>query len=364
MQFDAIRIVQPSGRAVYSFAATAEAIVKMTEVPRIGRDIENNLVGYQRPEVASHIAEIRKYLESEGAVLPNTIVLALTEEVSFIPNVNNDTAVQTGTLHFPDQPQEKRGRIGFVVDGQQRLAAIASCRHTAFPFFVTAFITPSVEEQRKQFVLVNRTKPLPQGMIFELLPEIDGCLPNYLVKQRQAAILTSRLNLNPKSSLYRKIKTPTCPLGFIKDNSIRRAVLNSLSDGALFELTQLATSDSEALDAMTMQLSDFWSGVQMAFPTAWDLPPKSSRLTHGVGIVALGYLMDHIHARKPATRPWDDKYVHEALSVVSPFCAWTEGTWQFSKAEERPWNALQNTDRDVRILAHYLQRVYDSHIRE
>jgi hypothetical protein len=73
--------------------------------------------------------------------------------------------------------------------------------------------------------------------------------------------------------------------------------------------------------------------------------------------------MDHIHARKPDLVAWDAEYVGEAVSLLSPFCAWTEGSWQFGKAEERPWNALQNTDRDVRTLANFLQRAYDSQVR-
>ena len=40
------------------------------------------LQGYQRPEVLSHIRAIRRYLESDGAMLPNAIVLAFDERVA------------------------------------------------------------------------------------------------------------------------------------------------------------------------------------------------------------------------------------------------------------------------------------------
>jgi len=326
----------------------------MTEIPHIGRDPEHELVGYQRPEVASHIAEIRKYLETDECVLPNTIVLAFRDCVQFIPDGVDGPAGEPGELRV--NLPENGERAGFVVDGQQRLAAVASCRHEAFPLFVTAIVAPSIREQRKQFVLVNRTKPLPQGMIYELLPEIDGHLPQYLLKQQHAAALVTRLNLDPTSSIYRRVKTPTCPVGLIKDNSLRRTVLNSLTDGALHAI--LGRNDARcAMDAMATFVSDFWEGVAKLFPEAWNRPPKMSRLTHGVGIVALGYAMDDIYAWKPEGTDWTPEYVRMALSPLAGKCAWTSGKWQFSEDEVRPWDELQNTGKDVRTLATFVRAI-------
>jgi DGQHR domain-containing protein len=355
MRIEALRIVQPSGREVFSFAATADVLLQITEIPHIARGGDDQLIGYQRPEVISHIGEIRRYLESEGAVLPNTIVVAFNNSVTFTPRPVNVGAAEFGELHIP-LAGKGEPRPGFVVDGQQRLAAIASSCHAAFPFFVTALIAPDVAEQRKQFVLVNRTKPLPQGMIYELLPEIEGCLPQSLAKQRMAAMLTTRLNLTPGSILQHKIRTPTCPKGIIKDNSMRRTILNSLSDGALFGVLRDKRSDPDLMDVMTKVVATFWQGVRQTFPDAWDLPPKSSRLTHGVGIVALGYVMDDLYLRCLEGAEWTAESVAEGLVVLVPHCAWTGGKWHFSN-EERAWNALQNTDRDVRLLASYLRRL-------
>ncbi len=354
----AIRIVQPSGRDVFTFAATADVILRMTEVPHIGRNAQCELVGYQRPEVAAHIAEIRRYLDSDESVLPNTIVIAFRDCLTFIPDERYSSTGEFGELRI--QMPTTGERVGFVVDGQQRLAAIATCRHSDFPFFVTAIMAPSVREQRKQFVLVNRTKPLPQGMIYELLPEIDGHLPQYLLKQQHAATLVARLNLDPSSSLYRRVKTPTCPVGFIKDNSLRRAMLNSLTDGALHGVMIAPHGDGDAVTAMWRLVSDFWDGVSRLFPDAWGQPPNRSRLTHGVGVVAMGYAMDDIFSWLPTGIPWAPEYVEEVLRPLIPHCAWTEGKWRFSDRDERPWNELQNTDRDVRTLANHIRSLLSS----
>lgn len=361
MHFDALRITQPSGRYVYAFATTTEVILQIAEIQRISRDEDDELIGYQRPEVMSHIAEIRRYIEGSDAVLPNTIVIAFDDSVQFIPHdsARKNGPGEFGTLEVLENTKDV-SRPGFIVDGQQRLAAMASCAHSHFPIFVTAMIAPDIREQRKQFVLVNRTKPLPKGMIFELLPEINGVLPYHLAKQQLAASITIRLNLKPYSFLYRKIKTPTCPQGHIKDNSIRRLVLHSLSDGILYTLSHEGIKRAEFLERTIQIISAFWEGVSLTFGRACDIPPTQSRLTHGVGVTAMGYVMDHIYSTHSIYNNYAANKIADALEPLKAHCAWTEGYWDFGDRGKRPWNDLQNIDRDIRLLTNHLLRLLKS----
>ena len=48
--------------------------------------------------------------------------------------------------------------------------------------------------------------------------------------------------------------------------------------------------------------------------------------------------------------------VQQALQPIVSHCAWTEGEWE--KLNRRPWNALQNTRTDVKLLSNMLIRVY------
>ena len=50
-----------------------------------------------------------------------------------------------------------------------------------------------VREQRSQFILVNNTKPLPTGLINELLPATEGELPVALLRRRYPAVLLEQL---------------------------------------------------------------------------------------------------------------------------------------------------------------------------
>jgi DGQHR domain-containing protein len=353
MEFAALRIRQPSGRDVFAFSAIAEDLLAVATIPHIKRNDQRNLVGYQRPEVASHITEIRRYLETEDAVLANAIVVAFDERVSFEVIMETPSG-DYGRLIVPLADSDTRP-VGFVVDGQQRLAAVSSCSHERFPIFVTALIAATEAEQRKQFVLVNRTKPLPQGLIFELLPQIDGVLPTALARQHLAATLTTLLNLDPESSLFGLVNTPTTPSGVVKDNSLRRLLTNSLSDGALLSIAYEKTDLAARNHAMINVVSTFWSGVVAVFAHASTVPPTKSRLTHGVGMAALGYVMDYLYLRRGNT-DWTPSYVAECLELLTPHCAWTSGEWAFETGARR-WNDLQNIDRDIRALTGHFRLV-------
>src|SRR5207248_2597032 len=103
-----------------------------------------------------------------------------------------------------------------------------------FPVCVVAFITDDDQEQREQFILVNSTKPLPKGLIYELLPTTRAKLPSLLQHRRFPAHLLNRLNHDEGSPLRGLIRTPTVMEGLIKDNSVLKMLENSLSDGVLY----------------------------------------------------------------------------------------------------------------------------------
>src|SRR5205807_9446792 len=106
-------------------------------------------------------------------------------------------------------------RPGWIVDGQQRAAAIREARLTAFPVCVIGFIAASTQEQREQFILVNNTKPLPKGLVYELLPVTGAKLPTALDRRRFPVALLDRLNLDADSPLKGKVRTQTMPAGLI-----------------------------------------------------------------------------------------------------------------------------------------------------
>lgn len=235
LRVPALQLAQGPTRQIYSFGLDGKLLHRFAAVSRIGRNDDAAIRGYQRPEVISHINAIRAYIESETPMIPNGIVVAFDSRVRFEParsaKATSEIGLCQGTLIIP---LDEEDRPGWIVDGQQRAAAIRDARVERFPIFINAFITEEVAEQRAQFILVNSTKPLPKGLIHELLPATEAPLPPALHKRRLPALLLERLNYDANSPLQGRIRTPTSTTGTIKDNSILKLLENSISDGALY----------------------------------------------------------------------------------------------------------------------------------
>ena len=367
LSLPALAIRQTPGRVLYSFAIDGKRLPEFAAVSRIKRDEAQVVAGYQRPESIAHIRTIRQYLETADAMLPNALVIAFDSRVQFVPDDNTagDDDVQSGRLIVPVDPAlPEDQKPGWIVDGQQRSAAIRDADVDRFPVCVTAFITDSVAEQRSQFILVNSTKPLPKGLIHELLPATPaGDLPLVLLKRRYPALLLDRLNYDPDSPLYRRIRTPTTAEGVIKDNSILKLLAMSIEDGALYQWFDGVTGTGDT-DAMLTMLKRFWHAVSEVFPEAWDTSPRRSRLVHGVGIVAMGALMDEIAYRLREDGVPSARAFAQELQLIAPLCRWTEGVWDLAPDDQRRWNELQNTPRDIKVLADYLLRSYRERTRD
>ena len=356
LRLPALEVRQGGNRTLYSFAVDGKRLTEFATVSRVHRDDHAQIQGYQRPEVLSHISSIRRYIESDDPMIPNALVIAFDKRVTFEPDgrLARGAYARTGTIVIPLNGElSDEDKPGWVVDGQQRCAAIRDARVELFPVCVTAFITDSDAEQRSQFILVNSTKPLPKGLIHELLPTTRGELPRVLQLRRFPAYLLERLNYEDESPLQHMIHTPTTPDGVIKDNSIFRMLENSLSDGSLYRFRNPETGEGDTGQMLAL-LMDYWAAVRDVFPDAWKLPPRRSRLMHGVGIVSMGFVMDAIvdhHWRSgiPSYR----EFLRD-LERMKDSCHWTSGFWELGPHHTRKWNDLQNTPRDIQLLTNFL----------
>lgn len=347
LTFSAIRAAQSPEHTVMCFTATASEISTFATIERIARDNEGHLSGFQRPQIASHILEIKDYLKRDDAVLPNPIVVAFTDNVEI--KELSDQVVQI-TINIENGPP------GLVVDGQQRLSALSLIPEKNFKVFVSALLCKDDAELRRQFVLINNTRPLPKSLIYELLPTVEG-LPHRFSSRSCAADLTSRLNYDPSSSLKGMVHQHTNPSGIISDSAIQKVVMNSLHDGILREFMR----SPEGPEKSFQLISEFYRAVSLVFKDAWDgHKSKTSRLIHGAGMVSMGYVMELL-ALNLGSRTWED--FQKGLAPLVGKTAWTSGTWEFGQGDQRIWNSIQNTPSDTSTLAHYLMRVMRESLR-
>jgi DGQHR domain-containing protein len=154
LRLPALEITQAPGMVIYLFAVDGKQLGQFASVAPIGRGGPGALLtGYQRPRVLRHIEEIRRYLDSPGALLPNALTLAFDDQVRFEP-LPLPAAVpyaRFGELLIP-AGENPAARPGWLVDGQQCAAAIEAARRAPVPVAVAAFIDADPARQREHFL--------------------------------------------------------------------------------------------------------------------------------------------------------------------------------------------------------------------
>jgi DGQHR domain-containing protein len=360
----ALRVDQDAEHPLYLFALTGEELVRIADISRISRNEDGKLLGYQRPEVKRHIQNIKDYLESGKVIFPNSVILALSSDVTFTqtrgPKVDNGFGV-AGTLEIR-LPRSGEPKPAWIVDGQQRTMALTQSSRKNFPVPVNAFIADAVDLQRDQFLRINSTKPLPRGLIDELLPEVMTVLPASLAARKVPSALCDMLNQDPESPFHGLIRrASTSKAGkktaVITDTVITKMLYDSYSQhsGALFPYRDVASSSTD-FPGIRSVLFTFWKAVRETFPEAWGLPPEESRLMHGVGIRAMGRLMDRVMMLVDVEQPKAYAQVRRELERIRPICHWTKGAWEGLNGLH--WNELENTAKHHKALSNLLIRTY------
>ena len=359
----ALRLEQNRSHPLYLLSLTAEEILAVSDISRLSRSDGGKLLGYQRGEVRRHIQDIVAYLNSEDILFPNSLIIAFSSQVSFRAMKmaeDVDELATMGTLTIA-VPKDGEAKPGWIVDGQQRAAALLQSKRRNWPIPVNAFVAEEVDIQRDQFLRVNNTKPLPRGLILELIPEVASPLPRSLGSKKIPSAVCDLLNRDPASpfhGLIRRASTPAASrkAAVIADASVIKMLEESLTTpaGCLFPYHNLSTTETD-FDSIWAVLLAYWSAVRATFPDAWGKPPAQSRLMHGTGVRAMGRLMDRIvsafHPREPNLRG----QLEQELRKIAPVCRWTSGRWD---ELELDWREIQNVPRHLRLLSNLLVRAY------
>jgi DGQHR domain-containing protein len=359
----ALRFQQSPDCLLYIFSLTAAQILQIADISRVSRDQSGDLIGYQRSEVRQHIQEIVDYLDGGQVIFPNPIIIALPTTVKFTngrgPDVDFDSADQ-GRIHIP-LPPDGSPKVGWIVDGQQRALALARARRQDLAVPVNAFVTDSIDIQRDQFLRINNTRPLPRGLVTELLPTITSPLPPRLAMRKAPSELCDLLNSDEHSPFYGLIKRSSTPSEQRRQTTITdTSIVNMLNDsltqpsGCLFPFRNMTTGETDFAGIWQLLLT-YWNAVKETFPDAWGKPPAQSRLMHGAGLRAMGRLMDKIMGTIDVRQKSAADQVLKDLALIAPYCHWTAGTWD---ELDRRWNDIQNMSRDANQLSSYLIRVY------
>lgn len=360
----ATRLEQGSTHPLYQFALTGEELLEIADISRISREDAGKLLGYQRPEVRKHVADIVEYLNSDDVLFPHALIVAFSSRVKFTssrgPGVNDGVST-SGFINIP-LPRGEHSKPGWIVDGQQRALAISKSKRPSLPIPICAFIADDVAVQRDQFLRINNAKPLPRGLVTELLPEVSAPISASTAPSRLPSALCNSLNTDassPFQGLIKRTSTSKVARGHtvISDGPLVRVLRDSLCSpaGCLFPYRDVSTGDTD-VDTIWKIIITFWTAVKNSFPDAWGKPPTESRLMHGVGLSAVGRLMDRIMAHVSVSNGHAVAAVERELALIKPICRWTSGRWE--DLNEIEWNQLENTSRHIRALSSLLVRAY------
>ena len=364
IQRRALRIDQNNKHPLYMFALTSDELLQVADISRITRDETGKLLGYQRPDVRRHIQDIVEYLNEDSIIFPNSIILALSSSVKFKQSrgpATDDGHAKAGTLEI-QLPLGDGPKPAWIVDGQQRAIALSKCKRRDLSIPINAFVADEVDLQRDQFLRVNSSKPLPRGLITELLPEVSTNLPANLSAKKMPSAICDWLNREKVSPFFGIIQRASTPKEekiktVIADNSIVKMIEESLSQpsGSLFPYRNIATGETD-IEGITKLLTTYWSAVREVFPEAWGKPPTKSRLMHGAGIRSMGRLMDRIMPIINLNKSTAKDDVVRELKIVAPICRWTRGHWD--DMDGIRWNDINNVPRHINILSNVLIRGY------
>jgi hypothetical protein len=74
----------------------------------------------------------------------------------------------------------------------------------------------------------------------------------------------------------------------------------------------------------------------------------------------MGYVMELLAA--DGARSWTD--FATGLKSLQGKTAWSTGSWDFGDGDARRWNMIQNINRDILALTHYLTSIVRADIRK
>jgi hypothetical protein len=143
---------------------------------------------------------------------------------------------------------------------------------------------------------------------------------------------------------------------FVTDTSLIEAIRESVESpsGVLFPYRNIATGTTDT-EGIRRALLAYWGAVHDVFEEAWAKPATDSRLMHGVGIRAMGRLMDRVMTHIRDDDPRARQKAADEVALIAEHCAWTTGSWETLGLA---WNDLQNTPRHISALSNFLVRTY------
>jgi DGQHR domain-containing protein len=150
-------VLRQHKRSLYLFSMNSKKLLDLTYVLPKSRDDPQQI---QRSLDEGRVKRIGDYVQEPNCFLPNSIVLNLDKTVKFRAKGKSG-----GDLVFP----QKKGKFGYILDGQHRLYGFKHSGHVQFDLPVVAFIAAPRDVAYKVFADINSLQSKVNEVLLQLL---------------------------------------------------------------------------------------------------------------------------------------------------------------------------------------------------
>lgn len=246
-QIDAI-VLRQKGHELYCFGMNS---ARLREICYVTPRSEEDPTEVQRILDPKRARDIGEYIKQANSLLPNALVVSLTDSVKVLPSGNDDVRV----LSFP----ERQGRFGYILDGQHRLEGFKYTDGIEFDLPVIALHNISDDLRGKIFADINSKQVrVTDVQLLSLYYQIRQLKPD----ATQVMDVVIRLNADKDSPLKSRIKM----MDTDKRIWVRNAALKQWLSPHLTTGGELATRPA-AEQAQVMK--EYFRAVSQSWPDAW-----------------------------------------------------------------------------------------------
>ena len=246
------------------------------------------------------VAEIGEYIKQDNSLLPNAIVVSLTDEVR-ITHTGNANEV---TVHFP----ETEGKFAYVLDGQHRLWGFDRSDGIEFDLPVVALLNADLGLRGKVFADINsKQEKVSDILVLSLYYQLHA-LPS---EEAASMAVVDLLANDTDSPLYRRIRLLDDQKDtWVTNKLIKKCVAPYVESGGVL-CGKPAAQQAHVL-------KEYLKGVKRMWPDAWG-ENKKHMLTRPMGIEIVMSIFERVSRRCDYNhgRTYTEETFYESLEPLT-----------------------------------------------
>lgn len=237
-------VLNQKGHQLYVFGMNTEQLKQICYVTPRSHDDPEEIQRIIKPARAKDIGE---YIKQANSLLPNSLVVSLTDEVS----ITSSGSPSTKIISFPDT----EGKFAYILDGQHRLEGFKYSDGIEFDLPVVALYNADEALRGKVFADINsKQERVSDVLLLSIYYQIKD-LP-----QETAAVMdvVTRLNTDPDSPLKGKVMTLEDDKGtWVRNNSMKQWLSPILASGGVLASKTVA-EQTDIMKAYLKAIAKLW----------------------------------------------------------------------------------------------------------